>query len=211
MKHRFAKLATMVFAVALAACILPTAAFASPYVNVHYDGDTTQVDLGSLTKVATADNPRGYLFQKNDQWNVVGTNNAVTLSSVLSAGGATGSYSYLIFATTDFPGDYPNGYNKYSPFSYAKMTGNDYFYGNTTVSTLVTPYTSVYAGGAVLALETSSTVLSGTQTAQQAVNAMTFNTNDAPRLLWGFKSSTGADSDVGGNRFPSMVTDIYVH
>ncbi len=192
-------------------CALPGMAFASPNVTVNYTIDGTPksqvVDLATLSSSNTA---YGYLFQKNDINNVVKADKTVTLQSVLAAAAtAQGddiddiwqSGNYLTLKTD---GGVP--YTKYSSFTYDNLMATNYFYGSTLY--MGSPLGTGTIVPTVFALQSGSQAMTSGQTAAGVLSSITTDTSVAPRLLWGYPSSS--PSDIGGNRFPYNVDTITI-
>ncbi len=214
-------LATVAFSAALMLCALPGAAFATDFtdavstssVQVRIGDNTNPVSTVSFSTAGIQSGQKGALYNKTGVWSVVGTDSYVTLQSVLDQVGEYDGYwtSVTFYCYNSSTNTYSN-YTKFNSgiFPYA-TTGTIAglslslpFYEDTTYNALGT--TERYAYTPIIALNNATTTLSGSTTAQQALDNMTFTTTDAPRLMWGYDAN-----NVGGNRFPSNIVGIQVN
>lgn len=221
----FKALAAVVLAAAigLGVAAMPHTAFAADSeatitVNVKIGNTIIASDDVTYSELATGTNPviqtnnQGYLYCKGDVWNVVGTNNYVTISDLFAKAGFSGIWaiapntSYLAFTCSD------GVYTKYYPTKAEIINDDQYFYGATKASeTDVTGKTKVKA---VIAYNTNNAEISATDlnldTAAKVLPTVLDEGTTSPRFLIGLDDSTYNSSDAMGRRYPSNVEQITI-
>lgn len=182
------------------------------------EGQTTQDKIGALYKKGSS------------AFTVLGSDKYVPLIDIIGAA-SSGDYSasdvwdidddYIVFdvwndkkdANNNVIGKVVETYTKYaSGYTKAKLENCNNFCGGTTAQDLVVDEIdeddnpAEYADGAVLALRSNTANITGANTAQQTLEAMTIDDpTNSPRLMWGHE-----DNNTAGNRFPSNIDVITI-
>jgi hypothetical protein len=230
----FKKIALFFATAVVAAMLVPAVAFADvttygsnsgpdKVIGVTWtDANGTHTDTVYLDNMTATTTPKkGALFCKNNVWNVVGSDEYLTLESVLSEAtyeigddeysafdvwGPGKSLTFTVWNNPNNTGWICENYTKYSGFSYANIAAATNFYGDTTASVLGTTVTGTYSD-MIIALKCGATPLSGTTTATSALADLATSSTNAPRVMWGYLDSL----NEGGNRFPSNIDSITIN
>jgi hypothetical protein len=189
----------------VALAVVPAFASATPYLTIQVNGVTqkTYATQADVAAISTVDNTtHGYLYYKNSNWYVVGTNKSITITNLFADAGVSSSWTTgkeLDFTCTD------GVYTKYYP-TYTEVTSTLNFYPDATAST--TPTTNAVAVPASLALTTGLGSTTSIITAGSVLSSMSMTNTDAPRFVMGTTQANYTSLATAGKRMPSNVTVI---